>query len=100
MLKDLESNFSLLEKRILMLKKDYQNLREEHAALSKDFEEMKEKYDAERRKSQELAEEQKNIKLQSAISGNPEHNRLMKNHINRLIKEVDFCIAQLQNSGL
>lgn len=100
MLKDLESNFLLLEKRILMLKKDYQNLREEHAALSKDYEEMKEKYEAERRKSQELAEEQKNIKLQSAISGNPEHNRLMKNHINRLIKEVDFCIAQLQNSGL
>ena len=100
MLKDLESNFLLLEKRILMLKKDYQNLREEHAALSKDYEEMKEKYEAERRKSQELAEEQKNIKLQSAIAGNPEHNRLMKNHINRLIKEVDYCIAQLQNSGL
>ncbi|SNV51221.1 Uncharacterised protein [Chryseobacterium taklimakanense] len=100
MLKDLESNFLLLEKRILMLKKDYQNLREEHAALSKDYEEMKEKYEAERKKSQELAEEQKNIKLQSAISGNPEHNRLMKNHINRLIKEVDYCIAQLQNSGL
>lgn len=100
MLKDLESNFLLLEKRILMLKKDYQNLREEHAALSKDYEEMKEKYEAERRKSQELAEEQKNIKLQSAISGNPEHNRLMKSHINRLIKEVDYCIAQLQNSGL
>ena len=100
MLKDLESNFLLLEKRILMLKKDYQNLREEHAALSKDYEEMKEKYEAERRKRQELAEEQKNIKLQSAISGNPEHNRLMKNHINRLIKEVDYCIAQLQNSGL
>ncbi len=100
MLKDLESNFSQLEKRILMLKKDYQNLREEYSILSKDFEEMKEKYDVERRKSQELAEEQKNIKLQSAISGNPEHNRLMKNHINRLIKEVDSCIAQLQNSGL
>lgn len=100
MLKDLESNFSLLEKRILILKKDYQNLREEYDTLSKDFEEMKQKYDVERRKSQELAEEQKNIKLQSAISGNPEHNRLMKNHINRLIKEVDNCIAQLQNSGL
>ena len=100
MLKDLESNFSLLEKRILMLKKDYQSLREEYAVLSKDFEEMKQKYDVERKKSQELAEEQKNIKLQSAISGNPEHNRLMKNHINRLIKEVDSCIAQLQNSGL
>ncbi|MFB9121297.1 hypothetical protein ACFFUE_08875 [Bergeyella porcorum] len=100
MLKELDSNFSQLEKKILMLKKEYQNLKEEYLSLSQDFEAMKQKYDVERKKNQELVEEQKNIKLQSAISGNPEHNRLMKNHINRLIKEVDACIAQLQNSGL
>lgn len=100
MLKELDSNFSQLEKKILMLKKEYQNLKEEYLSLSQDFEAMKQKYDVERKKNQELVEEQKNIKLQSAISGNPEHNRLMKNHINRLIKEVDVCIAQLQNSGL
>lgn len=100
MLKDLENNFSLLEKRILKLKKDYESLSENYTELSKDFEEMKMKYDAERKKNQELAEEQKNIKLHSAIAGNPDHNRLMKNYINRLIKEVDTCIAQLQNSGL
>lgn len=100
MLKELDSNFSQLEKKILMLKKEYQNLKEEYLSLSQNFEAMKQKYDVERKKNQELVEEQKNIKLQSAISGNPEHNRLMKNHINRLIKEVDACIAQLQNSGL
>lgn len=100
MLKDLENSFSLLEKRILKLKKDYESLSENYTELSKDFEEMKMKYDAERKKNQELAEEQKNIKLHSAIAGNPDHNRLMKNYINRLIKEVDTCIAQLQNSGL
>lgn len=100
MLQELDSNFSQLEKKILMLKKEYQNLKEEYLSLSQDFEAMKQKYDVERKKNQELVEEQKNIKLQSAISGNPEHNRLMKNHINRLIKEVDACIAQLQNSGL
>ncbi|WOC51407.1 hypothetical protein BPO_0760 [Bergeyella porcorum] len=100
MLKELDSNFSQLEKKILMLKREYQNLKEEYLSLSQDFEAMKQKYDVERKKNQELVEEQKNIKLQSAISGNPEHNRLMKNHINRLIKEVDACIAQLQNSGL
>lgn len=97
---ELENNFSQLERRILMLKKNHQKLREEYESLSNDFQEMKMKYEAERKKNQELAEEQKNIKLQSAISGNPEHNRLMKNHINRLIKEVDYCIVQLQNSGL
>lgn len=100
MLKDLENNFATLERRITALKKNYQQLEEMHRELSENFEEMKLKYDEERKKNQELAEEQKKIKLHAAISGNPEHNRLMKNHINRLVKEVDACIAQLQNTGL
>ncbi len=100
MLKDLENNFSVLEKRILNISKNYQNLDEKYQELNQEHEDLKNKYDEERRKNQVLAEEQKNIKLYSAISGNPDHNRLMKNHINRLIKEVDNCIAELQNSGL
>ena len=100
MLKDLENNFSVLEKRILNISKNYQNLDEKYQELNQEHEELKKKYDEERRKNQVLAEEQKNIKLYSAISGNLDHNRLMKNHINRLIKEVDNCIAELQKSGL
>ena len=100
MIKDLENNFSVLEKKILNVSKNYQNLNEKYLELSQEHELLKKKYDEERKKSQVLAEEQKNIKLYSAIAGNPEHNRLMKNHLNRLIKEVDFCIAELQNSGL
>lgn len=100
MLQDLENYFSELEKKILQLQKSYKNLTEEFSELNGEHEELKRKYDEERKKNQVLAEEQKNIKLYSAISGNPEHNRLMKNHINRLVKEIDFCIAQLQNSGL
>ncbi|REC41377.1 hypothetical protein [Chryseobacterium sp. 5_R23647] len=100
MLQELENNFSEIEKKILSLQKSYQNLSEKYLELDKEHAELKMRYDEERKKNQVLAEEQKNIKLYSAISGNPEHNRLMKNHINRLVKEVDFCIAQLQNSGL
>ena len=100
MLKDLENNFSDLEKKILNVSKNYQNLNEKYLELSQEHEILKKKYDEERKKSQVLAEEQKNIKLYSAITSNPDHNRLMKNHINRLIKEVDHCIAELQNSGL
>ena len=100
MLQELENNFSELEKRLLNLSKSHQSLSEKFIDLNKEYEELKLKYDEERKKNQVLAEEQKNIKLYSAISGNPEHNKLMKNHINRLIKEVDACIAQLQNSGL
>ena len=100
MLKDLDNNFSVLEKRILNVTKNYQNLTEAFVELSQEHAELKKKYEEEKKKSQVLAEEQKNIKLYSAITGNPDHNRLMKNHINRLIKEVDHCIAELQNSGL
>ena len=100
MLKDLENNFSVLEKRILNVTKKHQNLAERFLELSTEHEELQMKYDEERKKNQVLAEEHKNIKLYSALSGNPDHNRLMKSHINRLIKEVDQCIAELQNSGL
>lgn len=100
MLKDLENNFSLLEKKILAVKKNYENLTEKYSELNQEHEALKMKYEEERKRNQVLAEEQKDIKLYSAISGNPDHNRLMKNHINRLIKEVDYCIAELQNSGL
>ena len=100
MLKELENNFSLLEKKILAVSKNYQSLNETYLELNQEHEALKMKYEEERKKNQVLAEEQKNIKLYSAISGNPEHNRLMKSHINRLIKEVDSCIAELQNSGL
>ncbi|WP_309568989.1 hypothetical protein [Bergeyella cardium] len=82
------------------MKQNFQNLNYDYTELSKEFEQMKKKYEDERKKNQELEEENKKIKLQASISGNPEHNRLMKNHLNRLIKEVDFCIAELQNSGL
>lgn len=100
MLKELENNFSLLEKRILEVAKSYQELSEKYAALSEDYSNLKLKYDEVHKTNQELIEQQKKIKLISAISGNPDHNRLMKSHINRLVKEIDACIAQLQNSGL
>ncbi len=100
MLKELEENFSQLEKRILAVTRKYQSLNEKFQELSTEHEQLRQKYDEEVKKGRTLVEEQKNIKLYSALAGNPEHNRLMKNHINRLVKEIDLCIAQIQNSGL
>ena len=100
MLSELENNFSVLEKRILNLHKKFRNLSEKYAEQSDELEKLKEEYAEERRKNQNLAEENKELKLYSAISGNAEHNRLMKNHINRLVKEIDKCVSELQNTGL
>ncbi|KFC20393.1 hypothetical protein [Chryseobacterium sp. FH1] len=100
MLGELENNFSVLEKKILNLYKKFKNLSEKHAETSEELEKLKEEYVAEKRRNQILVEENKELKLYSAISGNAEHNRLMKNHINRLVKEIDMCVSELQNTGL
>lgn len=100
MLSELEQNFSALEKKINLITKKYQEMSANMSELAKEHETLKLKYDEEQKKNRIMTEEQKNIKLYSAISGNPEHNRLMKNHINRLVREIDLCIAELQNSGL
>lgn len=100
MLTELDKNFSALEGKILVINKNYKELTQKYNELQEKYTLLSEKYDEEKEKNQKLLEEQKELKLISAISGNPEHNRLMKNHINRLMKEIDACIAQLQNSGM
>lgn len=45
-----------------------------------------------------LEQENKNLKVANAISGNDEYKRLMKAQMNRMIKEIDLCIAELQIS--
>ncbi|MGC4129408.1 MAG: hypothetical protein QM564_07565 [Bergeyella sp.] len=100
MLSELENNFSELEKKILNFHKTYKKLSEKYTELANELTVLKEEYAEEKRKNQIIVEENKELKLYSSISGNAEHNRLMKNHINRLVKEIDLCIAQLQNSGL
>ena len=100
MLGELENNFSVLEKKILNLYKKFKNLSDKHAETAEELQKLKEDYAEERRRNQILAEENKELKLYSAISGNAEHNRLMKNHINRLVKEIDMCVSELQNTGL
>ena len=97
---DLDKNFSVLRDKILKINKDYKELSKEYEDLQKKYDLLKGKYEEEQRENQELKEEQKKIKLISAISGNPDHNRLMKNHINRLIKEIDACRAYLRNTGM
>lgn len=100
MLSELENNFSVLEKKILNLYKKFKNLSDKHAETSEELQKLREEYMEEKRRNQILAEENKELKLYSAISGNAEHNRLMKNHINRLVKEIDMCVSELQNTGL
>ena len=68
--------------------------------MERENNQLRSQYEAEKSKNKQLVEENKNIKIQASISGNTEYNRLMKARINRLIKEVDMCISQLENNEL
>lgn len=100
MLNKLEENFTNINQKILRLKLDNQNLTQLCKILEKENDQLRSQYEAEKSKNKQLVEENKNIKIQASISGNTEYNRLMKARINRLIKEVDMCISQLENNEL
>ena len=63
MLKELENNFSLLEKKILEVAKNHKDLSEKYAILSEDYSNLKLKYEEEHKRNQELTEEQKKNKI-------------------------------------
>lgn len=44
-----------------------------------------------------LKDENDRLKVANALLGNEEHRRLMKLRVNKLIKELDVCIAQVKN---
>jgi len=46
-----------------------------------------------------LNEEVKRLKVVNAMSGNQEYKQMMKQRMNKLIKEVDTCIAQIKTNN-
>ena len=63
MLKELESNFSILETKILKINKNFKSLSERYTELSDDYHQLMMKYEEEKKKNHELLEEQKKNKV-------------------------------------
>ena len=70
----LEENYKKLEKTNSDLKNQINELQEENMSIKKDYQ---------------------NATMAIALSGSQEDSRMTKNKINRLIKEIDQCIAML-----
>lgn len=97
---ELQKQFAQTEKLVLELKRKYEHTRQKEQALKQENAHLKNKLDAADIKVKKLEADARENRLKLAASGDSEYNRLMKNHINRLIKEVDYCIAELKNNGL
>lgn len=95
-----EESFLELEKIVNLLLKKNKELQENVWQLEEEKRNLIEEREALRHQNQEIININSKLKIANALEGNPEHRRLMKLKINRLIKEVDLCIAELKRVSL
>lgn len=96
------SEMQKFEESLLKLESQIKQIIQKNKKMNKDLEdlklELKEKNETFLllyKENKHLEEENKKIKIVSAISGNQEYRKLMKLRINKLISEVENCINQL-----
>lgn len=92
-----ESNFIKLEQKLYQLVDAYRNIKKKNATLEEEIETLKQSLKESRTEVMKLKDENDRLKVANALLGNEEHRRLMKLRVNKLIKELDVCIAQVKN---
>jgi len=92
-----ESNFINLEQKLYQLVGAYKNIKKERESLKEEIEALKESLKSSRSEVLKLKDENDRLKVANAMLGDEEHRRLMKLRVNKLIKELDVCIAQVKN---
>lgn len=92
-----EKHFILLERNIHRLVEEHRVLKEINEALSEEIEVLKSSLKTSRQEHLTLKDENEQLKVANAMLGNEEHRRLMKLRVNKLIKELDVCMAQIKN---
>lgn len=92
-----ESNFINLEQKLYQLVGAYKNINKEKESLKEEVNALKENLKSSRSEVLKLKDENDRLKVANAMLGDEEHRRLMKLRVNKLIKELDVCIAQVKN---
>jgi predicted nuclease with TOPRIM domain len=92
-------NFNELESKVLDLLENYQNIKSDLAKLQEENTRLKNKLRDSQVNNLSLTDEVKRLKVVNAMSGNQEYKKMMKLKMNKLIKEVDSCIAQIKTNS-
>lgn len=93
-----ESNFIKLEQKLQQLLVAYKDIKKEKNSQQEEIEALKQSLKESRIESARLKDDNDRLKVANAMLGENEHRRLMKLRVNRLIKELDVCMAQIKNS--
>lgn len=92
-----ESNFIKLEQKLYQLVGAYKDIKKEKESLQEEVEVLKQNLKSSRTEVLKLKDDNERLKVANAMLGDEEHRRLMKLRVNKLIKELDVCIAQVKN---
>ena len=91
--------FNELESKVLDLLENYTKIKEELVVLESENKRLKNKLRDSQVHNLNLMEEVKRLKVVNGMSGNQEYKKMMKLKMNKLIKEVDSCIAQIKTNS-
>jgi|SRR5690606_17607641 len=94
-----ESNLNILEQKLYRLVEAFRGIKKEKLSLKEEIDLLKGKLKESRSEVIKLKDENDRLKVAAAMRGEDEHQRLMKLRVNKLIKELDNCIAQIKNES-
>ncbi|MEQ3661996.1 MAG: hypothetical protein ABNG96_04820 [Flavobacterium sp.] len=86
----LEVKFFKLNKKLVVLENENQELKQKIVVFEKNQEQQSEELVA-------LKSQIENLKMANSLIGSEENKRETKLKINSLIREIDYCIAQLSD---
>ena len=84
-----------LELKFFKLSKKIENLEQLNESLSNELKEIKQTAQNENKKIISLKHELESLKITNSLLGSEEYKKETKLKINSLIREIDYCIAQL-----
>ena len=84
-----------LEVKFFKLSKKIENLEQLNESLSKELKELKQTAQQENKTIISLEHELESLKITNSLLGSEEYKKETKLKINSLIREIDYCIAQL-----
>ncbi|MBC5834743.1 hypothetical protein G6N05_09750 [Flavobacterium sp. F372] len=84
-----------LEVKFFKLSKKIENLEQLNESLSKELREIKQTAQHENEKVNSLKNELESLRITNSLLGSEEYKKETKLKINSLIREIDYCIAQL-----
>jgi|SRR5690554_4129422 len=92
-----DHNFMKLEQGVRRLSAAYRDIIKEKKTLEKEVEALNKKLSVMQSEALTMRNDNERLRMASALLGDTNHRRLMKTRVNKLIKELDVCIAQIKN---